>query len=154
MNNQNQQLFLFLSNLKPSATATIKGENNIGGLVEFFAVNNGVIVVADIDNLPKTDTDIFAFHIHEGASCDDNFSLTGGHYNPTNKMHPNHAGDLPPLFANNGMAWCAVFTNRFTIDEITKKTIIIHNQPDDFTTQPSGNSGEKIACGQIKKLII
>lgn len=150
MNNQNEKLFMLLASTKPSAIASVSGTNNINGVVEFFSVPNGVIVVADIDNLPTTGTNIFAFHIHEGTSCGENFSLTGGHYNPANNPHPKHAGDLPPLFSNNGMAWCAVFTNRFTIKEIIGKTIIIHNSPDDFTTQPAGNSGTKIACGEIK----
>ncbi len=149
MNNLNENLFLYLANSKPDATAQISG-NGIDGMAEFFSVKNGVIVVLDVDNLPMSDTNIFACHIHEGDSCEDDFSLTGGHYNPNNQPHPKHAGDLPPLFSNNGMAWCAVFTSRFSIDEIIGKTIIIHSGPDDFTTQPAGNSGTKIACGLIK----
>ena len=65
--------------------------------------------------------------------------------------HPNHAGDLPPLFGNNGFALSLFLTNRFTVDEVIGRTIIIHDHPDDFTTQPSGNSGTKIACGVIRR---
>lgn len=68
-------------------------------------------------------------------------------------MHPYHAGDLPPLFSANGNAVLEVLTDRFNIHQIIGKTIIIHRNPDDFTTQPSGNAGEKIACGVIKKAI-
>lgn len=44
-----------------------------------------------------------------------------------------------------------VLTNRFNIEEIIGKVVIIYDKPDDFVTQPSGNSGTKIACGEIKK---
>ena len=61
-----------------------------------------------------------------------------------------NGGDLPPLLGNNGYAWTAFFDKRFTIDEIIGKSIIIHNMRDDFTSQPSGDSGTKIGCGVIK----
>jgi len=60
-----------------------------------------------------------------------------------------NAGDLPPLFSANGYAFSAVLTNRFTIDEIIGRTIIIHSSVDDFITQPAGNAGTKNACGKI-----
>ena len=63
--------------------------------------------------------------------------------------HPFHAGDFPPLLENNGYAYSKFLTNKFKISEIIGKVIIIHDLPDDFTTQPSGNSGTKIACGVI-----
>ncbi len=147
--------FKILSNLSPAAYANIKGNDDypeINGVVQFFNLGNGIVVYADVENLPKTETNIFAFHIHEGESCEDNLTLTGGHFNPTNQPHPNHAGDMPPLFSNNGSAWFAFYTERFNLDEVIGKTVIIHDSPDDFTSQPSGNSGEKIACGIIKKL--
>lgn len=147
--------FEYLSTLKPNARAEIKGGKDypeIEGSVLFFNLGEGVVVMADIGNLPKTETNIFAFHIHEGERCDDNFSITGGHFNPTNQPHPNHAGDMPPLFSNNGNAWLAFFTQRFNLDEIINRTVVIHDSADDFSTQPAGNSGEKIACGTITKL--
>ena len=45
----------------------------------------------------------------------------------------------------------AVVTDRFTISDIIGRTVVIHKSPDDFTTQPSGNAGAKIACGEIKR---
>lgn len=94
-------------------------------------------------------------HIHDGGSCagrggNKPFQLSGTHYNPNGCEHPYHAGDLPPLFSVNGIAMNAVLTNRFAVREIIGKTIIIHSGVDDFTTQPAGNSGEKIACGVIQ----
>lgn len=146
-------IFKYLSQTSPNASATIVGGekySDIWGTVEFYQLQDGVMVVADINNLPQTQNNIFAFHIHEGSSCENNFIETGGHYNPNSALHPNHSGDLPPLFSNNGNAWQAVFTDRFDVKQIIEKTIVIHENVDDFTSQPAGNSGEKIACGIIK----
>lgn len=154
-NYDNYEIFRYLSRYNPFAVAKIKGGTKflaIDGTVEFYKMSKGVIVVANVENLPKTDTNIFAFHIHEGNDCEDNFNNTGSHYNPTNEAHPRHAGDMPPLFANDGFAWNAFYTNRFDENEIIGKTVIIHDNVDDFITQPAGNSGEKIACGVIKKI--
>lgn len=147
-------IFKYISNQKPDAVAKVAGGSDypqIFGTVQFYGFSNGVLVVCEIENLPKTLTNIFAFHIHDGNNCDDNFSMSGSHYNPTSAPHPNHAGDMPPLFSNDGSAFLAFFTNRITIDEILGKVVIIHDNPDDFTTQPAGNSGTKIACGKIVK---
>lgn len=151
---KNKNIFDYLSSQKADAIAKIAGGTNfpkINGEVRFWQLPSGVIVVAEIENLPTTKSNIFAFHIHEGETCEDDFSKTGGHYNPLNYPHPNHSGDLPPLFSNNGEAWQAFFTNRFSVNEIIGKAVIIHEDVDDFTTQPSGNSGEKIACGIVTK---
>lgn len=89
-----------------------------------------------------------------GSDCtgnkEDEFANAGTHYNPTNCPHPFHIGDLPPLLENNGYAYMSVLLNKFKIKDIIGKVIIIHDMPDDFTSQPSGNSGKKIACGKIK----
>ena len=50
-------------------------------------------------------------------------------------------------------AYLSVLTDRFNVSDIIGRTVIIHNMPDDFTSQPSGNAGEKIACGVIKKVM-
>lgn len=90
-----------------------------------------------------------------GTSCsgnlEDEFADAKSHFNPNNCVHPFHIGDLPPLIENNGYAYMSVLINKFKIKDIIGKVIIIHDMPDDFTTQPSGNSGKKIACGKIKK---
>lgn len=146
---------------RPSdAAALISGSPeypNIIGKTRFYQLSKGVMVVTEVMGLPSSVENcgqkIFAFHIHSGESCigteSDTFSDALTHYNPEQCPHPYHAGDLPPLFGNNGYAFSAVFTDRFSVSEIIGKTLIIHSSPDDFTTQPSGNSGNKIACGQI-----
>lgn len=96
---------------------------------------------------------IFGFHIHSGSQCsgnmEDPFAEALEHYNSNGCMHPYHAGDMPPLFGNNGYAYQIFLTDRFTVNEIIGKTVIIHSGPDDFVTQPGGNAGGRIACGQI-----
>lgn len=145
----------------PHAVATMRGSSkypDINGMVRFYQTEYGVLVSAEISGLPAPDVQckspIFGFHIHSGSQCrgneSDPFADALSHYNPGDCPHPHHAGDMPPLFGNNGYAFQVFLTDRFSANEIVGKTVIIHSAPDDFTTQPSGNSGEKIACGQIK----
>lgn len=133
------------------ATAYIKGNSGIYGEVNFYQKDGAVLVEAHITGLPADNaTGFFAFHIHEGKSCGGTaFSDTGGHYNPGNQLHPLHAGDLPPLISCGGESYMAVLTDRFSVSEIIGKTVVVHSGPDDFHSQPAGNSGEKIACGVI-----
>ena len=155
--------FLSTLRIRPQAAASIAGNKNypdISGTVQFYQANEGVIVLAEVSGLPQSDRPcqerIFGFHIHEGTDCsgnmDDPFAHTMTHYNPGGCEHPNHAGDLPPLFGCNGRVLFLFLTNRFSIDEVIGKTVIIHDHPDDFTTQPSGDSGTKIACGVIRRM--
>ena len=161
--NENNKFPNFMSvlNKYPQAYTNLVGDSNhpnLSGTVKFFQTNYGVIIITQVMGLPSSENmcnqPIFGFHIHEGNSCtgnqEDQFADAGMHYNPNNCLHPYHAGDLPPLFSNNQMAFSINLLNRFTVNEIIGKTIIIHAQPDDFTTQPSGNIGNKIACGEIK----
>ena len=140
---------------KPNAIAHINGKDatrEISGTVKFYQKANCVLVVADIKGLPHTSANFFGFHIHEGNSCEGaDFSGSKGHYNPFVTPHPEHAGDLPPLMLCGNMAHSSFITDRFKVADIIGRTVVIHDMPDDFTTQPSGNSGQKIACGIIKK---
>lgn len=145
---------------RADAEAFINGSEeypDIRGRVLFYQSRFGVIVSSEITGLPKgtgvCDSPVFAFHIHSGSRCrgnsEDFFADAGTHYNPNGCSHPYHAGDLPPLFGADGKALSVFLTDRFTVSEIIGKTVIIHSSPDDFTTQPSGNAGKKIACGVI-----
>ena len=139
----------------PVAAAVVSGRRGSGvsGDVEFYTREKGTLVVARISGLPETEDGFLGFHIHEGNNCrGEGFANTGGHYNPGEKPHPQHAGDLPPLLSSGGRAYLAVLTDRFTAEEVVGRTVVIHNRPDDFRTQPSGESGEKIACGVIRKV--
>ncbi len=150
-----------LSNFFYDAKANIKGNTkypNINGIVTFKETQKGVLLTAKINGLPQSENNcigrFFGFHIHEGTSCsgnkDDEFKNALTHYNPSNCNHPYHVGDLPPLIECNGYAYMIVLLNKFKIEDIIGKTIIIHDMPDDFKSQPSGNSGTKIACGVIE----
>jgi Cu-Zn family superoxide dismutase len=148
-----------------SAYAIIKAGPDypaITGIVTFEDVTGGVKVCANIDGLPlyKPATDgkepigPFGFHIHEKGHCevkdpDKPFEACGGHWNPYNQPHGNHAGDFPVLFSNNGHAGMCFFTDKFTVRDILGRSVIIHENPDDYRTQPAGNSGKRIACGVI-----
>lgn len=146
---------------RSDAVAEINGEDrNIRGNVRFYQTECGVLVAAEIygfDSVQKKcEERIPGFHIHEGNSCsgdhNDPFADAMSHYNPDKCLHPYHAGDMPPLFVSCNRAFMVFLTDRFTVDEIIGRTVIIHSNPDDFTTNPSGNSGPKIACGEIKAL--
>lgn len=150
-----------VTNIFNSAKAVIKGGkkySQINGTVTFKETKSGILVTAKIKNLPQSNNNckgrFFGFHIHEGSSCtgsaNDEFANAKMHLNPTNCEHPFHIGDLPPLIENNGYAYMSVLINKFKIKDILGKVVIIHDLPDDFTTQPSGNSGTKIACGKIE----
>ena len=135
---------------RPRAVAWLRGEGRLRGCVKFYAIPRGTMVVAEVAGLPPSDSGFFAMHIHEGGNCQgEGFPQTGGHYNPGEAHHPEHAGDLPPLLSQNGRAWMAVETDRFTPKDVLGRTVVIHRQADDFHTQPAGDPGRKIGCGVI-----
>ena len=145
---------------RPQAEAQLRGSDKhpaLRGTVRFYETGAGVLVAAALQGLPQSaaacPTDIFAFHIHSGGRCagneQDPFADALSHYDPGHCPHPGHAGDMPPLLGVGGTALQVFLTGRFTVDEVVGKTVIVHAKPDDFTTQPSGAAGEKIACGVI-----
>lgn len=148
-------------NREADAVAIVRGSKeypNIWGKVRFYSMQNSVMVRTEISGLPQNSDPcrmpIFAFHIHGGTACsgnnEDPFADAGSHYDLNGCPHPYHAGDMPPLFGVKGNAFSVFVTDRFTLSEVISRVVIIHEHPDDFMTQPSGNSGKKIACGIIK----
>lgn len=146
---------------RAQAVADVTGSSpGISGSVWFYQTDRGVIVRAEIGGLPQSrgpcQERIFGFHIHKGTDCggdmNDPFADAMSHFDPEGCEHPHHAGDLPPLFGNNGLALSVFLTDRFSVSEVIGRTVIIHDHPDDFTTQPSGDSGTKIACGVIRRV--
>lgn len=151
--------FLYLlSQNQPKAMAWVRGGDlapSLSGLVKFYDTPyGGVLIEAEIFGLPNRSipgsTNWYAMHIHENGDCSDQFANTGEHYNPGMNIHPQHVGDLMPLFANQGYAWYAYYDKRLRIPEILNRSVVIHQNQDDFTTQPSGASGPKIGCGIIR----
>ncbi|MFC5301083.1 superoxide dismutase family protein [Azospira restricta] len=145
----------------PRAEATINPTqgNNASGYVSFRQDGAKLMVRADVSGLPPG---AHGFHIHEKGDCSAaDGSSAGGHFNPTAKahgypMHANHhAGDLPQLAANEkGNAWVEVTVDGLAVggggaNDIVGKAVIVHAGPDDFSSQPAGNSGARVACGII-----
>ncbi|MBQ8514069.1 MAG: superoxide dismutase family protein [Ruminococcus sp.] len=162
-NKSHLSAFTALLSQQPHAAANIKGHEacpEISGCVRFWQTSCGVLVAAEVCGLPahekKCCAPVFAMHIHSGGSCGgnshDSFSGSMGHYNPEDCKHPFHAGDLLPIMGNDGYGLSIFLTDRFSCKEIIGKTVIIHGGRDDFTSQPSGDSGEKIACGEIERV--
>lgn len=142
---------------EPEAVAEIFGGTeypDIHGVVRFYETPfSGVVIEAEVFDLPVGSREapaFFGFHIHENGDCSADFANTGGHYNPEHHSHPSHAGDMPPLLTGNGYSWLCFYDSCLSIAQIIGKSVIIHGGVDDFTTQPSGNSGQKIACGVIQ----
>ncbi|BDR66182.1 superoxide dismutase family protein [Clostridium tetani] len=138
---------------------------SIRGMVYFTDVPGGCKVCITINGLPpykpasgnNPPVGPHGFHIHEFGNCNigdpkDPFKSAGGHWNPTNQPHGNHAGDFPVIFSNNGYSFMCFFTNKFKVKDIIGKSIIIHESPDDYRTQPAGDSGRRLACGVIQRV--
>jgi Cu-Zn family superoxide dismutase len=148
--------------MKPALAATTQPTNNdVTGTVTFTQVGSDVKVVADITGLaPNTK---HGFHIHQkpDLSAPDLMS-TGGHFNPGHHPHggpttsPVHEGDLGNLTADDsGNAHLELTVNDITIgtgaaNDIVGHSVIIHAKADDFSTQPTGNSGARVAGGIIE----
>lgn len=136
--------------------------SQVRGLVWFTQTKDGVLVVAELEGLAPGP---HGFHIHEFGDCSaQDGSSAGGHFNPTNKKHgspdapEHHAGDLGNIVAdNNGYAYYQRLDKDLTLsgpNSIIGRSIIVHKDADDFTTQPAGNSGIRIGCGEIFEIAV
>lgn len=138
---------------------------NLKGKVIFRDIPGGVEVCVEVTGLPEyqqaTDTSPqigpHGFHLHVSGSCEiedpsSPYTSAGEHYNPDNSPHGNQAGDFPVIFSNNGYSRMCFYTNRFSVFDIINKAVIIHQSPDDYKTEPAGNSGKRIGCGVVKIL--
>lgn len=143
-----------------SAVATLAPTqgNKVTGTVAFVREPNGIRVTARIQSLAEGD---HGFHVHEKGDCSaPDGSSAGGHFNPTNLPHAGrdaqkrHVGDLGNLTADaNGVASVNFVDSHLELsgpNSIIGKAVIVHAGPDDFTSQPSGNAGGRVACGVIE----
>jgi len=134
-----------------------KGNKTVGE-VTFEQVGDKVRVTAQVIGLKPNQE--HGFHIHEKGDCSSGDGMSaGGHFNPYGKPHgrgaERHAGDLPNLKADaKGRATLSVDLDVITVTpgpaSVVGRGIIVHAQPDDYTSQPVGNAGARLACGVIK----
>ncbi|RAU94036.1 superoxide dismutase family protein [Paenibacillus sp. YN15] len=133
------------------------------GQAELTEMSRGVHIKVEASNLVPGK---HGFHIHESGKCEPpDFASAGSHFNPMNKQHgfdnPNgpHAGDLPNLFVGtDGTVKAEMVAKHVTLAEGHPNSLIrpggtslvIHEKPDDYKTDPSGNSSKRIACGRIQ----
>jgi superoxide dismutase, Cu-Zn family len=130
------------------------------GEATFEQMGDKVHVIVNAQGLKPSQE--HGFHIHEAGDCSSGDGMsTKGHFNPGGKPHGNpassehHAGDLPALKADKGgrakaEADIAGVTLAPGPASLVGRGLIIHADPDDYKTQPTGNSGSRIACGVIK----
>ena len=141
--------------LMPSSGSQTKGS------VTFRQQGDKVMMTVDVSGLkPNAE---HGFHVHEKGDCSaPDGTSAGGHFNPTGKPHgsvdapEHHAGDMPSLKADaSGHAGGTFELSGPTVaagpNSVVGRGLIVHRDPDDFKTQPTGNSGARIACGVIVK---
>jgi Cu-Zn family superoxide dismutase len=144
-----------LSKLEPTRGNTTAGE------VRFTQMGNMVRVTGEVRGLkPNAE---HGFHVHEKGDCSSGDGMsTAGHFNPDGKPHgahsvgTHHAGDLPSLKADGaGVAKFSFESRTITvgsgITDVVGRGLIVHRDPDDFKTQPTGNSGPRLACAVITR---
>lgn len=120
----------------------------------------GVLIEVEVSNLPPNSW--VAFHVHENGRCDaaSHHESAGGHFNPDKKEHGflaaegPHAGDMPNIYVGaDGTARAHVFNDLVTLNDknaIRGKALMIHARSDDYRSQPSGDAGDRLACGVIQ----
>ena len=130
------------------------------GEVTFEQAGGKVRVMANVAGLKPNQE--HGFHVHEAGDCSSGDGMsTKGHFNPHGKPHGHfggaerHAGDLPALKADKaGRAKLDAELDIITVAagpaSVIGRGLIVHADPDDYKTQPTGNAGASIACGVIK----
>ena len=137
--------------------------SQVTGTVQFFPQPDGSVRVRGRVEALAPNTE-HGFHVHEKGDCSSGDGLSaGGHFNPGQQAHgkfgdskAHHTGDLPSLDADTqGVAVVDFVSKELKLDRgsngILGRSLIVHNDPDDYTTQPTGNSGARLACAVIER---
>lgn len=135
--------------------------STVTGSVQFTQKGSVALVTGEVRGLaPNTE---HGFHVHEKGDCSSGDGLSaGGHFNPNGKAHgshdvsEHHTGDLPSLKADaSGTARISFESTTLSvgsgITDVAGRGLIVHRDPDDFKTQPTGNAGPRLACAVITK---
>lgn len=149
-----------------TATATLEGspdDSDFAGTLTLTQEGNGLRIVADLQGVDQAGK--HGFHVHETGECSHDaaggkhFSSAGGHFNPTGSEHacpptePRHAGDLGNVEVGaNGAGRMEMTTTGLSLtgpNSVVGKAIILHANEDDCKTQPTGNAGDRLACGVV-----
>ncbi|MGY1518880.1 superoxide dismutase family protein [Luteimonas sp. A482] len=145
-----------------SATAQLQATegNATAGTLTFAAVDGGIRVTGQVTGLRGGSE--HGFHVHENGDCSaPDASSAGGHFNPASTAHgrvgqgEHHGGDSDNISANDqGVATVDTLLRGVSLGDATGtdilgKGVIVHADPDDYTTQPTGNAGGRLACGVI-----
>lgn len=145
-----------LAQLQPTRASTVTGT------VRFEQSSNGVVHVSGEVRGLKPGAE-HGFHIHEKGDCSSGDGLSaGGHFNPSGKPHghhgmgEHHTGDLPSLRADtHGVATFSFESRNIAVgsgsNDVVGRGLIVHRDPDDYTTQPTGNAGPRLACAVISR---
>ncbi len=132
----------------------------VSGKVTVMPMAGGVHLTGTVGGLPPNST--HGFHIHEKGDCSAaDASSAGPHFNPAAAPHgkaesgPHHAGDMDNVVSNaEGVVNLDVHVSGVTLgggaaNDIAGRALVVHAAPDDYTSQPAGNAGARVACGVI-----
>ena len=141
---------------KATAALEAKSGSQVTGTVTFTKVGDEIQVVADMQGLKPGK---HGFHIHEKGDCSAaDAASAGAHFNPTQQHHggpmtaDHHSGDLGNIEADASGKAHLDWKGKLSLsgkDSIIGKSVVVHEKEDDLKTDPSGNSGARIACGAI-----
>lgn len=145
-----------------TATATfIDTSGEAVGSAALTGIPNGVVIEIEVEGLPANEW--VAFHVHETGNCDHetDHESAGGHFNPTDVEHGYltetgpHAGDMPNQYVPaDGVLRSQTFNPFVTLDDgeasVIGRALMIHTGADDYTSQPSGDAGDRLACAVIE----